>query len=320
MRGPTARAAAIVLSALALAGCGGRELQDRAFVVAAAVDLTARGVALSLFTPGRPNGGTEEGSPVLERIAENGTTFAGAWRVLQAGRSRQLYLGTCRLLLLGEEYARRRSVTALLRRFLRAGVSRSVSVAVVRGRATTVWSSSSRGDPVADLQGLLSDPAGQGWLPRTDLGRYLVDEDEPGLDPVLPLLTGGKRARAEGTGFFRRGVLTGTADPAETLFMNLLGGRLSAGILPERDGPAVRLTGKSFRLSRQGNRLICRVTAIIEPREAEQRVEDAGRRLLRKLARAGVDPLGFGRLYYRRHPDNGASLLRGEYRIRGYMP
>lgn len=223
-------------------GCWkGRELNQRAFIIAIAFDLPKPGTgakagefvtSIQIPVPDRMAGGGEgeEGGGggkkpflVLETTSDS---VATALVQLQRQLDRKLFIGHTRLLLIGEDLAREMGVERVLDYFKREfQVQRMTRVAVVEGEAREILSIEPPigQTPSTYVLNLISPTSGSSLIYTSDFGKYLVYTSDNGLDPILPkvkksentILTGG-------AGIIKDGRLVGWLSPFETRAFNIL--------------------------------------------------------------------------------------------------
>lgn len=240
----------ILLLMLMVAGCWeGREINARAFVFAIAFDLPenedeeapgeadramhARKFTMSVQVPdpsrmagsAEQGRGGESGKPFIVLGTTANTVLSGLLQ-LQREMDRMLFLGHARLILIGEEVARKYGVDRILDYFQRNfEIQRVARVAVVEGNAREILEQMPPvgQEPTTFLLNLLSGAGGTSQVYISDLGKYMVEYSSIGLEPVLPRVRkSGDMILTGGAAVIRHGMLAGWLTPFETRGFNIL--------------------------------------------------------------------------------------------------
>lgn len=242
---------------LQTSGCWeGREINERAFVLAVAFDLpeteneteneaeneteneTEKGAKPEEFTlsvqipdPSRlagsaeQGGGADSGKPFIVLGTTTNTVLKGLLQ-LQREMDRRIFLGHTRLILISDEVARENSVDQILDYFKRNfQIQRIARVAVVEGKAREILEQMPPvgQEPTTFILNLLSGAGGSSLVYISDLGKYMVQQSTAGLDPVLPRIRKSEDSiLTGGAAVIRRGLLAGWLTPLETRGFNIL--------------------------------------------------------------------------------------------------
>jgi len=249
-----------------MTGCwGGRELNQRAFVTGIAFDMytgtkektgannsgdnteeegaieksrdeaeASTGkekyqISLQLPIPekvGGENGsGGGEGKPFLILSATADTVLNGILQVQQE-IDRELFFGHTRLIMIGEELAKKVGIERVVDFFNRRfQIQRMTRLAIVEGEAKEVLSMEPPigQSPAAYILNLISPSSGSSLIYLSDLGKYNVYQADDGIDPVLPRVKKKKDGiETGGAGMIKDGKLVGWLTPFETRAFNIL--------------------------------------------------------------------------------------------------
>ena len=236
------------------AGCWeGREINERAFVFAVAFDLPEDeeseegagsvkggngGEELSKFTmsillpdPSGMAGSREQGQGGVSGkpfivLSTTARTVLSGLQQLQRELDRTLFLGHSRLILIGEKVAREYGVDRILDYFQRNfQIQRVARVAIVEGKAREILEHMPPigQEPTTALLNLLSGTGGTSQVYVSDLGKYMVENSNIGLEPVLPRVKkSGDLILTGGAAVIRHNRLTGWLTPFETRGLNIL--------------------------------------------------------------------------------------------------
>ena len=224
---------------LTAAGCWrGQELNARAFVTAVAFDLpTEEGADPSEFLfsiqipipakMGGEGGGSGDGGEKTFRVF--GTTakiVAIGIRQLQRQLDRELFFGHTHLILINAEVAKNIGVDRLLDYFKRDfRIQRRTRIAVIDGEAREILNLQPpiSQTPDAYIENLLSPQSGSSINYISDLGRFLVEQADEGIDPVLPRVSKGKETALTGGGaVLKNGRFVGWLSNKETRGLNII--------------------------------------------------------------------------------------------------
>ena len=281
------------------AGCWeGQEINERAFVFAVAFDLpesedgeegagsTEGGngeekvpkftMSVQVPDPSQMAGSSEQnqgggsGRPFII-LGTTASTVLSGLQQLQIELDRTLFLGHTRLILIGEGVAREYGIERVLDYFIRNfQIQRVARVAVVEGKAREILEQMPPigQEPTTFLLNLLSGAGGTSLVYVSDLGKYMVENSNIGLEPVLPrvrksgdaILTGGAAA-------IRGDRLAGWLTPFETRGLNILKNEFVGSDYEvecpfhpgDRINVAVVKTNAQHRLVREGKTLTLKI-------------------------------------------------------------
>lgn len=224
---------------LTASGCwGGRELNARAFVTAVAFDRPTEEEAdpgeflLSVQIPvpakmGADSG--EQGGGGGAPFVVYGTTaklVSVGIRQLQRQLDRELFFGHTQLFLINAEVAATIGVDQLLDHFKRDfRVQRMTRIAIIDGEAREILTMQPpiSQTPSAYLENLLSPQSGVAINYISDFGRFLVEQSDDGIEPVLPRLQPGKDATMTGgAAVLKNGKFVGWLSNFETRGLNII--------------------------------------------------------------------------------------------------
>ena len=267
-------------------GCWrGRELDARAFVTAVAFDLTTEEGAdpdeflLSIQVPipakmageGGDQGGDGKAFVVYGTTTKMVTTGI---RQLQRQLDRELFFGHTHLIIFNVEVAKAIGVDRLLDYFKRDfRVQRRARIAVIDGEARDILAIEPpiSQTPAAYIENLLSGQSASGINYISDFGRFLVEQGDVGVDPVLPRVTKGKETVLTGGGaVIKNGKFVGWLENTETRALNILLNRNIISVyevkcpLHPHEDIVVRTTGfgSRYRLDNQKGRTVMRIRVV----------------------------------------------------------
>lgn len=217
----------------------GRELNQRAFIIAISFDLPKPGsnaapgefvTSIQIPVPQEMgSAGEEKGSsqPFLV-LGTVSSSVSSAILQLQQQIDRRLFLGHTRLILIGEELAREIGVERIFDFFKREfKIQRVAKAAIVEGEAHEILTLKPPmgQSPSTYILNLISPIAGSSLLYPSDLGKFFVQNADEGLDPALPKVrkgVGDKTIITGGAGVIKSGKLVGWLTPFETRGLNIL--------------------------------------------------------------------------------------------------
>jgi spore germination protein KC len=216
------------------------------------------------------NQGGGSGRPFII-LGTTASTVLSGLQQLQRELDRTLFLGHTRLILIGEGVAREYGIERVLDYFIRNfQIQRVARVAVVEGKAREILEQMPPigQEPTTFLLNLLSGAGGTSLVYVSDLGKYMVENSNIGLEPVLPrvrksgdaILTGGAAA-------IRGDRLAGWLTPFETRGLNILKNEFVGSDYEvecpfhpgDRINVAVVKTNAQHRLVREGKTLTLKI-------------------------------------------------------------
>jgi len=217
-----------------LTGCWNRvEINDIAIVTAIGVDLSENeklqlslqvAVPSKLGTSGAVAEGSKEKSTFV--ISETGSTISEAYRNIQGKLSRPIFFAQSRILLIGEDLARKRGVSHLIDFHTRYAEPRINSyIMFTKGKAFKLMNSLPKFESISseEMKELAEQNFGLKIYIRDFLNMLLTD----GLEPVAPQLTlkslevnknskAGEKLAVNGVAIFKNDKLIGWMDENET--------------------------------------------------------------------------------------------------------
>lgn len=219
-------------------GCWeGRELNARAFVTAVAFDLpTEEGaepgeilLSIQIPVPAKMGGDSGQQGGDGAPFVVYGTTakmVSVGIRQLQRQLDRELFFGHTQLFLINAEVAATIGVDRLLDHFKRDfRVQRMTRIAIIDGEAKEILNRQPpiSQTPSAYIENLLSPQSGVGINYISDFGRYLAEQSDDGIDPVLPRLQPGKETTMTGgAAVLKNGKFRGWLSNFETRGLNII--------------------------------------------------------------------------------------------------
>ncbi len=273
----------ITVLLLTATGCWrGRELNARAFVTAVAFDLPTENGAdpdeflLSIQVPipakmtGESNGQGGDGKPFVVYGTTTKMVTTGI-RQLQRQLDRELFFGHTHLILFNVEVAKAIGVDRLLDYFKRDyRVQRRARIAVIDGEARGILEIKPpiSQTPAAYIENLLSPQSGSGINYVSDFGRFLVEQGDIGIDPVLPRVSKGEETALTGGGaVIKHGKFVGWLENTETRALNILLNQKIVSVyevecpLHSEEEIVVRTTGfgSCYRLNNQNGRTVMQI-------------------------------------------------------------
>lgn len=245
----------VLLAVLALSGCIPTvSLNDRAMIRAVAVDLLEDGrYQVTMQVNEAADGSSENGGPEQTALTETGRDLTELLSRASVSRGKQMFLGSARLILVGEQLAREDLLPAL--RFFNATqqVAPTIAVAVVRGEAgELIHAGEEAGQFSADgVLDVLHKAQEAGYAPASRMLDFFAQEQsqegapqlavlelerhEPPPEAAQPDQPGGAgrtadKLRVAGSALFRAGRMEAVLTPAQTRGLQWLGldGRMEA--------------------------------------------------------------------------------------------
>ena len=267
MKTSLALASAGVLLLLALSGCwSNMELTDRAFVQAAAIDLSDRGqyrLTALVYKPGGMNA-TESSVPNSDKsyisIVTENRSLLGAIRDATNELGRKLQLSHMRSLMISEKTARTRNIGQILDFFTRDHEPRGdISVVVTKGNAGRYlllppFIETTMGQQFKEIEHKSSAYSGKALeVTLTDLDIRSKEEVQIGAVPYFRLGKERKTpASAHGLAVidFAEGKMKGYIPPESTPYTIMLMGKFQGGVveLPCKTGGPLSGLADSFEI------------------------------------------------------------------------
>lgn len=227
----------ILVLTLTVAGCWeGRELNARAFVTAVAFDVpTEEGAdpmeflfSVQIPIPAKMGEDGEQGGGDAPFVVYGTTAkmVSVGIRQLQRQLDRELFFGHTHMILINSEVAATIGVDRLLDHFKRDfRVQRMTRIAIIDGEAREILNTQPpiSQTPSAYIENLLSPQSGVAINYISDFGRFLVEQSDDGIDPVLPRLQPGKEATLTGgAAVIKNGKFRGWLSNFETRGLNII--------------------------------------------------------------------------------------------------
>lgn len=264
----------LVLLFFFTSGCWDRrELEETGFVLAIGLDNTPEdkiSVTLQIAVPANlapVGGGGGDGPPVLVETME-GENLDQVLRLFHTFTDRRLSYSHNKLILIGEELARR-GIAEELDLFTRhREMRRNVLVMVAKGRAEDFLKvvPQQERNPAQYLENLVRLTAITGVAPKIVLHNFVLDYGMPGVDPITPLLrqeeSQGKdegqneitKLNLAGTAIFKGANKIGELNMTETQGLLLLRGQINQAVITipdpqvENERIALALTSASRKV------------------------------------------------------------------------
>lgn len=221
-------------------GCWqGRELNARAFVTAVALDRATADEAdpseilLSIQVPVPAKMGAEGGDGGGGGGDQPFVVFGTTTKLVQIGIrqlqrqiDRELFFGHTQLILINKDLAETMGIDRLLDYFKRDfRVQRMTRIAIIDGEAREILNLQPpiSQTPSAYIENLLSAQSGSAINYITDFGRFLVEQSDDGVEPVLPRLSMGQETvQTGGAAVIKNGKFIGWLSQFETRGLNIL--------------------------------------------------------------------------------------------------
>jgi len=326
----------LLLALLTISGCGFKDIDKRFFVVATGIDWSGNKskpyrITLQLAIPSPK---IEPGASKIQYETIDAPSIAEGVRMLKAYVDKELDFGHCKMMIIGEELAKRdinHSIEWMLRR---RDIQSVATLAIGRPTAETVLHvrpASERYPGNALLLSFGADGTESSYNYAETLSGFTRRVSEKGMDPALAIITNdGKESYIiNQVALFDKEKIKTILTPAETQLFNQMSDHFTKASMHGmfKGTPlviAINQLNSSFRL--QGHTAPVRITMKVKMdvvfEEAPNglfdkdwlSVEDAlateyekaAVALLKKIQRHGVDPFGFGLRYRAVHPGKNA--------------
>lgn len=322
----------LFLALLALGGCGFKDIDKRFFVVGTGIDWSGNEskpyrITLQLAIPSPK---IEPGASKVQYETIDAPTIAEGVRMLKAYVDKELDFGHCKMMIIGEELAKRdisHSIDWMLRR---RDIQSVATVAVGRPSAETILQvqpASERYPGNALLLSFGADGTESSYNYVESLSGLSRRLTEKGMDPALAIITddGKESYIINQVALFDKNKIKLILSPTETQLFNQLSDHfMKASMHGMFKGTpmviAITQLDSRFRINQKTEPLLVsmkvRMNVVFE--EAPnglfdsqwESIEDAlsadyektAIQLLKKIQRQGVDPFGFGLRYRAIHP------------------
>jgi len=263
-----------IAAALVLSGCwSNMELTDRAFVQAAAIDLSDRGqyrLTAQIYKPGGMNA-ADAAVPESEKsyiaIMTENRSLLGAIRDATNELGRKLQLSHMRSLMIGEETAKTRNIGQILDFFTRDHEPRgNISVVIAKGAASRYllippFIETTMGQQFKEIEHKSSSYSGKTLeVTLTDLDIRSKEEVPFAVVPYFRLVKEQRKlASAHGLAVidFAKGTMTGFIPPETTPYVIILMNKFQGGVveLPCDNGERQKGLADSFEIRKADARI-----------------------------------------------------------------
>ncbi|MUG67585.1 Ger(x)C family spore germination protein [Paenibacillus campinasensis] len=330
----------LFISILILSGCGFRDIDLRLFVVSIGIDVSEKGPHMQKysFKMAIPTGDPKSGEVKSITITQESESIAEAIREVKSKVDKELDFGHCRAVLYGEAYARKsiRSIQEWTVR--RRDIQLLMFPALAVPTAEAVMKIQPPTERIAGnalVLALSEDGTESPFITRTfafDLNRRMA---EIGEDPVIPVIAIEKNVlNIDRVALMDKEKVKLILNRDETRLYNMLDQRdvrtnfrtVLEGEIMEMN---VDLSRARYRIVEDGEgqgeiRYNIRLSGTLEEKQAtepmnyqrHQEIEQAiskefsknVTRLLQKIQKSGLDPLGFGLRYAGTHWNNDTEM------------
>lgn len=326
----------LLLALLTVSGCGFKDIDKRFFVVGTGIDWSGNDskpyrITLQLAIPSPK---IEPGASKIQYETIEAPSIAEGVRMLKAYVDKELDFGHCKMMIIGEEMAKRDINHAIDWMLRRRDIQSVATLAVGRPTAEKVLHVSPASERYPGNALLLSfgaDGTESSYNYAETLSGLARRVSEKGMDPVLAIITNdGKESYIiNQVALFDKEKIRLILTPAETQMFNQLSDHfMKASMHGMFKGTpmviAINQLNYSFRIQRNTDPLLIKMKIKMDVVFEEapnglfdrpwQPVEDAlateyekaAIALLKKIQRHGIDPFGFGLRYRAIHPGNDA--------------
>ncbi|RJE91087.1 Ger(x)C family spore germination protein [Paenibacillus sp. 1011MAR3C5] len=317
----------LFLALLTLSGCGFKDIDKRFFVVGTGIDWSGNAskpyrITLQLAIPSPK---IEPGASKIQYETIDAPTIAEGVRMLKAYVDKELDFGHCKMMIIGEELAKRdinHSIDWMLRR---RDIQSVATLAVGRPTAEKVLHvqpASERYPGNALLLSFGADGTESSYNYAETLSGLSRRVTEKGMDPVLAIITndGMESYVINQVALFDKEKIKLILTPAETQLFNQMSDHFTKASMHGmfKGTPlviAINHLNSSFRIQRNTDPLLIsmkiKMDVVFEEAPTDlfdsswRKIEDAlaseyekaGMALLNKIKRHGIDPYGFGLRY-----------------------
>ncbi|MFF2887197.1 Ger(x)C family spore germination protein [Paenibacillus sp. NPDC057967] len=321
----------LFLALLTLSGCGFKDIDKRFFVVGTGIDWSGNEskpyrITLQLAIPSPK---IEPGASKIQYETIDAPTIAEGVRMLKAYVDKELDFGHCKMMIIGEELAKRdinHSIDWMLRR---RDIQSVATLAVGRPTAENVLHVQPASERYPGNSLLLSfgaDGTESSYNYAETLSGLSRRVTEKGMDPVLAIITNdGKESYViNQVALFDKSKIKLILSPTETQLFNQMSDHFTKASMHGmfKGTPmviAINQLNSSFRINEKTDPLLIAVKIKMDVVFEEapsglfdkpwQPVEDAlaseyekaAITLLKKIQRHGIDPFGFGLRYRATH-------------------
>lgn len=332
---------AVVMILVLLTGCwDAREIEDRTAVVATAIDAHPQGYEVTVQIPipmkivGGGEGGGSGGQEAVEILSGYGTTLSDALDDIQVKSNQDVFFGNNRLILIGEEMAKKgiEPMLDVIRR--NSEIRRRQWPVVVKGKAKDTLKVNTKLEqvPMEFVLSMLENGIRDGFFVREGVNDLFQDLANPAKEPVINYLNvSDNELRWLGVAVFKGDRMKGVLGRKRSRALIHIG----FGDLGEAtDAPCVKAPGEIVFAPKEIKRTVtirrkgvvpkirvevemkggivertCRMDlsrvenlAVLES-SVERVYEQLARQAIRELQAMGADSLDFGNIIRARQPD-----------------
>jgi len=335
-----------IVSVLVLTGCATQKKQLEHLGVISAIGYDAADAENLLGTVVLPNF-TETGKEQVDVLSSKGHTSKQMRFNLSRLSERKLVSGQIRVVLYGEELARKGVLPLSDTLFRDAEIGSQMHLAVTEGKAAQYFLKRYPDKPSVDLYlyKMLRKEMDQNTIPKSNLHRFIRAAYDVGSDPVLPYLRPGKDdVLLDGVAVFRDDKFVGLLSAEEARYLSYLmggnrngevdadlaessphGNHAHAVLMYLRVKRAIDLVSNgqapSYKIKMDVEGAITEYTgaADMEDMKAVARIEKELAkqmrlnvlRVLEKLQTYNSDPVGFGEIY--RSSGQGGNMTKDQW-------
>lgn len=326
------RAAALAILLCLLAGCGFKDIDKRFFVVGMGIDRSGNEekpyrITVQLAIPSPK---IEPGSSKVQSEMLDAPSIAEGLRMMKAYVDKELDFGHCKMFIIGEALARSEIDSTLMWMLRRRDIQSVATVAVGKPDAQTILAVrplSERYPGNALLLSFGSDGTESSYNYAETLSGLARRSTELGFDPALGIIANERKQSyiINQVSLFDKHRIKLVLTPEETQLFNQISDHFTKSSMHGsfKGHPlviAINELNSRFRITRQEGQdtviMNIRIKAVFEeapfgtfdkdwkPLEEQlaKEYEAAAVKLLLKIRKAGVDPLGFGLRYRAMHP------------------
>jgi len=319
------RSAALLAAVLSLlAGCGFKDIDKRFFVVAMGIDLPegedAKGYKVTLkLAIASPK--AEPGASKTQMETVQASTIAEAVRLLKSHVDKEIDFGHCKLFLFGEKLAKGNISKPLDWLARRRDIQSVAFLAVGKPDAETVLQAEPKSERYPG-NALFLTFGKDGSESSYTISEYVFDFmrriEEKGMDPILPVMTTEKQEYVTTRlALLDKSKIVTTLTASETETFNQIDNDFhKTAVTADVGGDTLVIETNSvsshYRIVKQGDSYVLKmkikVSGIFEEapigiydqnwnkleQQFNKQLEAEATALLKKMQKAGVDPMGFG--------------------------
>lgn len=324
----------ILVSVFLLNGCGFKDIDKRFFVVSIGVDLAKDGpkkylVSLKFAVPSPTKDNTNE----FAIVTESADSMSEAVRIIKTKVDKEVDFSHAKVIVLGEEVVKEKGNAGIFYWFTRRRDIQAIAwTAIAKPSALDVLKVKPKGESMPSNALLLALGKDGSETPYV-ISEFMFDMKykliERGIDPILPIIEAEKNHfEINKVGLFNKSHMVLKLDPEETKILNFLrkreeksANKVTKGkttividtqkvktkykiYTPKGKAPFIKVNVSVEGTLEEATRRVPNEKLSIYEKANEKSLNREVEKVLKKIQKANLDPIGFGLRYRSRHFNN----------------